>query len=281
MLILKQLARDYNITQIELAKILNTQQSEVSKMINGLREISREHLDRLEAHFGKEVIARYDVTEEQFDAWRSRYARPFTGQILSADIVEEIKEEATEEAKAELLEAESIPVLPAEIATKIGCDVRVYLEENGDELESINPSQLLKRAHLAEKVLKASMMPTFVPDDIVFVRFLQDPTMIIDGETYYIDLKTRPTMIRKVKIEGNTLRLVAQNPSYADIVTTFDDVNNIASIVGLLRMTFADLYSDVDATRRKKDAQIDNLITQHGEALKSISELIAVIKNKN
>ena len=36
----------------------------------------------------------------------------------------------------------------------------------------------------------------------------------------------------------------------------------------------------IEAVRRKKDSQIDKLIKQNGDALKSISDLISVIKSK-
>lgn len=281
MLILKQLAKDYNVTQNELAKILCTDQSQVSKMMNGLREIKGEHISLLEAYFGKEVIARYDVTEEQFDAWRSRFARPFTGQILSADIVEEIEEKAAEEAKAELLETESIPILPADVANKPCINIREYIQKNEDELERINPSKILQPADLAEKILGMSMYPDFIPGDIVFPQYIGDVAKIIDGNTYYFDLKSRPTMIRKVKIEGDKLRLIALHPEYGDIITTRDDIFNVGRIVGLLRTTFGSHYADIEALRERKDKQIEILIAQNHEALRSISDLVAVIKDKH
>lgn len=185
-----------------------------------------------------------------------------------------------EEAKAEIIEAESIPMLPTEISNKVGCDIKAFIEENGNELEGINPSQLLNGADLAEKVLKASMMPTFVPDDIVFVTFLKDKYTIVDGDMYYFALKSKPTMIRKVKIEGNNIRLIAQNPTYGDIITTFDDVRNVAKIVGLLRMTFADFYSEMEEMRRQKEEQINKLIEQNKKSGEREDRLIALLEKK-
>lgn len=192
----------------------------------------------------------------------------------------EYTQDIIEEAKAEIIEAESIPMLPTEISNKVGCDIKAFIEENGDELEGINPSQLLNGADLAEKVLKASMMPTFVPDDIVFVTFLKDKYTIVDGDMYYFALKSKPTMIRKVKIEGNNIRLIAQNPTYGDIITTFDDVRNVAKIVGLLRMTFADFYSEMEEMRRQKEEQINKLIEQNKQSGEREDRLIALLEKK-
>lgn len=263
----KQFMFDKSLTQNHLSKIMGESQSVVSLLANGHRKPLKKHLDALVAEFGAETIEKYILPDDAYAPRRTM------ATIVPYEVVEEVK--------AEVIEAESIPVLPPDVAAKIGCDVRAYVEENGDELESINPSQLLRKADVAERVLKASMMPTFIPDDIVFVRFLQDKTMIVDGETYYIDLKTRPTMIRKVKVEGDTLRLVAQHPDYDDIITTFDDVQNIARIIGLLRMTFADLYSEVEAVRRKKEEQIDKLIQQLGQSGEREDRLISIIEQKH
>lgn len=267
MIHLKQLVRDNALTQNALGEILAEPQSVISLLINSKRPLLDRHIEALINHFGADEIAKYTIPD---DAYAPKQT---TATIASFEVIEE--------AKAEIIEAESIPVLPPEVASKIGCDIQEYVRENGDELESINPSQLLSKADLAEKVLKASMMPTFMPDDIVFVRFLPKETKIIDGNTYYLDLKSHPTMIRKVKIEGDRLRLVAQHPDYADIIITPGDIINVARIVGLLRMTFADYYAEVDAIRKRKDEQIDELIKQIDKSGERESRLISIIEQKH
>lgn len=179
--------------------------------------------------------------------------------IVPAEVVEEIKEEVAQE----VAQAESVPILSEDLTTATDINIRSYIEENGDELERINPSQMLQQADLAEKVMRASMLPTFAPGDIVFIRFMKDKAKLIDGDTYYFDLKSLPTMIRKVKIEGEKLRLIAQNPNFGDIITTRADIVSVAKIVGLLRMTFTDFYSDIDEARKQKEAQISNMIESH------------------
>ena len=272
MLILKQLARDYNITQAELANILNVRQPDVSRMMSGLREIRPEHIALLEQRFGKDVVAAYDLSNEEYDAWRNRASKAIQATIIPAEVVEAVK--------TDVEEAESIPILSEDLSTATDLDIRAYLDENGGELERINPSQMLQRADLAEKVIKTSMLPTFAPGDIVFVRFMRDKAKLVDGDTYYFDLKSRPTMIRKVKIEGDKLRLVALNPDYGDIVTDRNDIISVAKIIGLLRMTFADFYSDAEETRRRKDQQIENLIGQFEQWGARESRLIDIIEKR-
>lgn len=255
----RQLMFDKGLNQNDLAQIWGISQSLVSKVIRGERGIPSYYIDKLIEHFGENVINQYTTPDKPFE----RITTEAEVTILSPDTVEEI----CEETKKELAEVESFPMLPEEVSIKPNTNIREYIAENSSELEHVNPSQMLSRADMAERILRTSMMPTFQPDDIVFVRFLQDKMKIVDGDIYYIDSKNHPTMIRQVKFaEDGRLRLIAQNPQYGDILMDRNDVLNIASIVGLLRMNFSDQYSEIEAVRRKKEAQVDNLIQQMDKA---------------
>ena len=194
--------------------------------------------------------------------------------VIPAEVVEEIRREVKEE--------ETVPIVPNEIASKAETDIKKYVNDNAGELEVFDPRTMTVTVDVAERVHTTSMLPTFVPGDIVFIRFLKDKTKIIDGRTYYFDTKTRPTMIRIVKLlPDGGLRLIAQNPRFGDIVTTFDDILNIAEIKGLYREQFSDQFAEIEQVRRQKDHQIDavlkqsiDLIEQNGQALKIIQYLI-------
>ena len=260
MIDLKKLMFDKRLSQTKLGEILKIKQPEVSKLINGRRDIKQEHIDLLAAYYGQNTIESYIVSEEVKEVFCAPQARQIQASIIPAEVVEEVK--------AEIEEAESVPIVPEEP----GFNIKEYIEKNEDELERINPSKLLQGAELAEKILGASMLPTFAPGDIVFARFLPDKNHLIDGKTYYFDLKNRPTMIRTVKIEGDTLRLVALHPNFGDVIIHKNDVLNVAKIIGLLRMTFGDQYSEIEAIRTKKDQQIERLIEHIGHSMAEISK---------
>ena len=269
MLMLKLLAVSQKCNQEDIAAILKTQQSEVSKMMNGHRKITDEHIDLLIEHFGKEVVDAYIVDDDVVDMTRTPQVKQIQASIVSAEIIEEAKEEGKEELRTEL----SIPVISPEMSTKTGFNIAKYIKENESELEQINPSELMKGANAAERVLTTSMLPTFTPEDIVFVKILHDKDKIIDGATYYFNLQSRPTMIRKAKIEPNgKLRLVAKNRDFGEIIIDRADVLNVAKIVGLLRMTFTDQYDEIEALRAKKEQQVDNLIEHLSTAMQEISK---------
>lgn len=252
---IKRLMFDRSITQRVMAEIIGCHQSEVSFFVSGKRKLGARHINALISYFGKDVIDAYTIPDTPFQG------TPQTAEvtILSNSTVDEIRKDIEEE----ILEVESFPILPEEVTTKPNLDIREYLEESGGELERINPSQMLQHADMAERILRTSMLPTFQPDDIVFVRFLQDKMKIVDGDTYYIDSKNRPTMIRQVKFESdNRLRLIAKNEQFGDIIMDRSDILNIAVIVGLLRMNFSDQYTELESLRRAKDAKIDEVNTQ-------------------
>lgn len=189
--------------------------------------------------------------------------------MYPAEVVEEIKAEVVEEMKEEM----AIPIISREIANTPNTDIKKYIRDKSDELKRIYINDLAEGAKVAECVESTSMWPTFQPGDWVFIRFI-DKDSIIDGKTYYFDLNTLPTMIRKVKIEGDKLRLIAKNPTFGDIVIGHSEVNNIAKIVGMFRSYFGDQYDEIEEVRRKKDEQVNTLIEQNGKALQIIEDLI-------
>lgn len=258
----KQLMFDKGLNQSDLAQIWGISQSLVSKVIRGERGVPVYYIDKLVERFGEDVINQYTTPDKPFEG----ITQTAEITILSPDTVEEMRQEVREEIE----EVESFPVLPEDVTTSPNTDILKYVEENGSELETINPSQLLNDAKVdvAERIKRTSMLPTFQPEDTVFIRFIKDKMKIVDGETYYLDCKNRPTMIRLVKFEPDgKLRLIAKNSQYGDIVIDRTDIINIGVVVALFRMTFGDQYSELEALRRekdqereKKDSQIDKML---------------------
>lgn len=275
----KQLMFDKGLNQSDLAQIWGISQSLVSKVIRGERGIPGYYIDKLVEHFGEDVINQYTTPDKPFE----RITQTAEVTLLTPEVVEEIKEEVREEIE----EVESFPVLPEDVTTSPNTDVLKYVEENGSELETINPNQLLlgAKVDVAERIKRTSMLPTFQPEDTVFIRFIKDKMKIVDGETYYLDCKNRPTMIRLVKFEPDgKLRLIAKNSQYGDIVIERSDVINIGVVVALFRMTFGDQYSELEALRRekdtereKKDSQIDKMLEMMDKQAEQQNKLIDYI----
>ena len=260
---IKRLIFDKSLNQRTLAQILGCQQSEVSLFANRKRSMSETQVEALVAHFGEEVVKAYTIPD-----------KPFEGIIKDAQVTL-LDPTTVAEMKEDILEEEAIPMLPSEIATEPEQDIRAYIESSGSELERVNPSQLLRHADVAEKILHTSMFPTFQPEDIVFVRFIPHSMQIVDGNTYYIDSKTYPTLIRRVKLEGSShLRLIAQNKQFADIIMPRTDINNLGAIVGLLRMNFGNQYDEMEELRAKKDSHLERMMEMLERSAEQQSKLI-------
>lgn len=215
------LMKEQGVTIASLAATINESVDYIRSCGN---KLCPHHILLLQGRFGDEVVDRY-----------AKYSN-----VMEVEIIE------------------SFPVLPEEVTTSPNTDIVKYVEENGSELETINPNQLLNDAKVdvAERIKRTSMLPTFQPDDTVFIRFIKDKMKIVDGETYYLDCKNRPTMIRLVKFEPDgKLRLIAKNSQYGDILIERTDIINIGVVVALFRMTFGDQYSELEALRREKDAE--------------------------
>lgn len=197
------------------------------------------HIIKLQTHYGDAVVDKY-----------TKYAKPVEAEII-----------------------ESFPVLPEAVAIKPNTDLKEYIEEYSSELEQVNPGQLLRSANMAERILRNSMYPTFVPGDIVFVQFLDEESKMNDGEIYYIKSRTRTSMIRQVKFEeGGKIRLIAQNERYADVIMPRCDIINVGTVVGMLRLTFGDQYSEMENLRRTKEEQLNRFIYMQGEMIAEIRE---------
>mgnify|MGYP003556761160 CR=1 FL=1 len=275
----KQFMFDKGLNQSDLAQIWGISQSLVSKVVRGERGVPEYYIEKIIEHFGEDVINKYTLPAEAYKP--QTHTAEVT--ILTPEVVEEIKEEVREDIE----EVESFPVLPEDVTTSPNTDVLKFVEENGSELETINPSQLLNDAKVdvAERIKRTSMLPTFQPEDTVFIRFIKDKMKIVDGETYYLDCKNRPTMIRLVKFEPDgKLRLIAKNSQYGDIIIERTDIINIGVVVALFRMTFGDQYSELEALRRekdaereKKDSQIDKMLEMMDKQAEQQNKLIDYI----
>lgn len=273
---LKQLMFDRGINQTSLAEILGVTQPTVSKLIKGVQDFQKYQLDALEKYFGEDVLKAYIIP----DSVAKPISHEATVTIFDNETIADIRKDVREEIE----EIESFPVLPEDVSTSPNTDVLKYVEENGSELETINPSQLLNDAKVdvAERIKRTSMLPTYQPEDTVFIRFIKDKMKIVDGETYYLDCKNRPTMIRLVKFEPDgKLRLIAKNSLYGDIIIERTDIINIGVVVALFRMTFGDQYSEIEAIRRhnedmalKREKQMERMLDMMQAQSEQQSKLI-------
>lgn len=267
MLNLRKLAKDRWLTQNDICKILGVTQSRVSTLMNYPERIRPEIVEKLIAHFGEDIVKQY-MTADDTDVYASGASASVDPEIVE-EIVEEAKELGREEVHQEIKDkievVESFLIVPEAVNAEPNANIEEVIEEDGTELEAISPNFLLSdmKVSVAEQIKGTSMLPTFQPNDWVFIRFLKDTMKIVSGKTYYLKCRNRPTMIRRVKFEGeDKLRLIAKNSEYDDIVIYRSDIINIGNVVALFRMTFGDQYSELEELRREKEAEREKKDTQ-------------------
>jgi len=93
MIDLKALMADNSISQREMADIMGTNQSEVSKIANGRRTMLRKHLQGLIDFFGEEQINRYTNPEELPQEMPRREDAQLYGPKRADDLLYAITEE--------------------------------------------------------------------------------------------------------------------------------------------------------------------------------------------
>lgn len=176
-----------------------------------------------------------------------------------------------EEVVAEEVSIECIPIAASSVTAVRGVDIQEYVEQNADELEHLDLTKFVKDVDHAEWVTDMSMYPTLKPNDAVIIKWLPEKT-VVDGKMYYFNTENWPTMVRIVKIEGDKLRLIAENPNFGDIVINRTDIIRVGKVLCMFRKNFGDYFGEVEAIRRKKDEQIGQLIGHLGDSMIEISK---------
>lgn len=238
------IAQSQNITLHDIATIIG---ENVTYIEDCKGKLYPRHIMKLQDRFGDAVVDRY-----------AKYTKSVDVEVV-----------------------EAFPVVTEAVNADPNTSIEKVIEEDGAELEHINPNHLLRnlKVDAAELVKSTSMLPTYQPNDWVFVKLIKDKLKITDGNIYYINCRNRPTMIRLVKFEGaDKLRLIAQNSRYGDIVINREDIIDIGTCEALFRMTFGDQYSELETLRRQKDMQIEERNTQINGFIDMQREMIAEIR---
>lgn len=84
------------------------------------------------------------------------------------------------------------------------------------------------RYDAALRVEGDSMMPRYLPNDLVFIRYRDD---VLDGQVAAVAIEDT-VVLKKVYHIKNGVTLISENPAYPPMIYTSDDVSNL-HIVGL------------------------------------------------
>lgn len=205
MIDLSRLAFDKGLGQIELGKILKVAQSQVSLMMNGRRDIKQSHIDLLIKEFGEDVIKHYVVPDEVAEAFQKPQIRQVQASIISAEVIEEIKNEV----RQEILATEQPIIIPDSIARKPNLDVLEWVESEENVTEhsrnAFNIADILTKTKFIVRTNNNAMAPTLFQNELVFMKPMHHDALITDGDIYGIDTKGRGLLIRKLYDKGDCI----------------------------------------------------------------------------
>ena len=264
----KQLMRDRDLTQTQLAEIMGVNQSVISKFVIGKREPLSHHIEALEKFFGKDVVDSYKIDIHPIPPTTVEASVTFYEQKTVDTLREEIKAEC------------SIPIVSNTILSQRSIDLYQYVQTKGSELSSIDPYSLVDGAEFAMEILKDSMTPDFTTGDIVFLQFLPKDAKLHSGGIYFIDTPAYAGLIRDVFIDGNIMTLKARNPKYGDIILdTNVDTYRAANIIGFFRKNFNSSYAYLRNIYDKKDEQVHRMMELAERQAEQQSKLIDLLTN--
>lgn len=278
MLSIKRLLFESGKTQSEIGDVIGLPQSAVSNMANGFRQVRKEHIAKLRAAFGDELIDRCIVPDEEFDAHAG--ARTVQATIIPSSVVDDIKAELSQ-ANAEDAVAIAEPVIvPPSIMQRPETDAKEWVESreaqaNADRLQIAG---ILKATDMVWKVEDEAMRPTLFQGEFVLIKEMDDNAEIVDGRVYAIDTKYHGNLIRRVYDEGDSYRLEPINKDgYSSVSINKDGGYNRRYRILCHLSTEISILPDVDEERRRQDRLIDEVSRAGGR----VDRLIDLLEKKN
>ncbi|MFV0289582.1 MAG: helix-turn-helix transcriptional regulator [Mangrovibacterium sp.] len=189
---LKRLRKDFNLTQKELAEVLEVQQPFLSRIENGLDTIPRAFFDKLKQNFGLSDLSNYEIT-----------VLPSSYRRLRGDLS---------------MENQSVPIYEMEATAGIAS---IFTSNS-----TVRPADYLMIPNLtkADGALFArgdSMYPLIKNGDLVVYKMVNLlPDLLIWGEMYilYFDFDGEEMLTIKYVQQGSTpdkILLVSQNQHHA------------------------------------------------------------------
>lgn len=254
MLCIKELMAEKGVTQLQMGEILGMKQPSVSLLVRGGLAMKVEHIDKLIAHFGKEVIDAYTVPDT---------SRQIPPQVTEAEVTF-YEPKVVEEVKEEILEAEAIPYVTKDQVQARNVNIRKLIKDAPDNLHRRTLSDLFGEVDYIQRVITSEMDPLFHSGDFLFIRFLPDDAKLVSGAIYIMDTRTYGTMVRQVYVDGDTYLLKALNPEYEELHVARKDIYSVGLVVNMVRSDFnvPPASADLNAIIEQKDMQINELIAE-------------------
>ena len=100
------------------------------------------------------------------------------------------------------------------------------------------PKFRLAKPDFLIEVAGESMIPTFLPGDVIAARIISDKSFVQWNRPHLIATREQGMMIKRIKPgqKPDTLKMVSDNPEYDPFEVPKSDITGLALIVGLIRL---------------------------------------------
>lgn len=283
MLMLKRLLRSEKMSQKDLAAQLGIDEASMSLIVNGRRDLSIEMRKAIDALFGADKVAQFDIqpitqpTQVQATIYPSGVIDDLREELRSE--YSQPKAEDVEVAEGDTVSIAEPVIVPPAIMQRPKTDSKEWVESreaqaNADRLQIAG---ILKATDMVWKVEDEAMQPTLFQGEYVLIKEMDDEARIIDGRVYAIDTKYHGNLIRRVYDDGDNYRLDPINKDGFSSVTISKDggFNRRYRILCHLS-TEISILPDVEEERRRQD----RLIEEVGRAGNRVDRLIDLLEKK-
>lgn len=294
MINLRKLAKAHGLRQREVAEIIKTDQSVVSLIINGHRRLNEDQVELLRQRFGDEELAKYDgegqmlkpqstnsVSVGSVSGNGNNFVAGNNNQVGAAP------EPRVEDA--EIIETlEAIPIVSLEQAKAPDFDVKRHVFGKSNEIERKNFNEwfvtIIKQVGLFDvvsPVVSDRMMPTYMPNDRIFSKYLLHATndTYIEQGIYLLDTDSGNILCNVRDLDNGSLELTFDNSrKYRPRIIKKKDVKSIAQVVMTLRFgTMAFDVMDIAQLQQQmevKDEQYRLLMEQYNKTGDRVNRVI-------
>lgn len=274
------------LTQKELVNKLGSQQSSVSKMLNGSYPIGKNMLFRIKEALGinpqwlQYGIGDMLISKSPAPAIHQVNNGTNNGSMMCANNIfgNNIQGCPTH---TEMEEVEAIPYVDTALVSKRNYDIRKAINNDDELLKQKTINELFSPISYMQKMVDDSMQNEIRQGDIIFVKFLPMDANIVSGKIYLIDTNSYGTLVRQVYVNEESFTLHAFNPAYEDIEVKRDDIFNFGRVVHSLRSSFLvpdETISILARESAKQVSQLMDIIQKQNTQQEKLMDII--LKNK-
>lgn len=184
---LKSLRKEFNMTQVELAKALNVAQNTVCNWENGKRSLDDSTMQQIADYFG--VSVDYLLGREDTPSGPPPPSTPGS---------------------------EWIPV-----RGRVAAGTPIEMVEDIQDYEEISKEMVAKGEHIALKIKGDSMEPIICDGDVVIVRLQPD---VESGKIAVVTVNGDDATVKRIKKRPEGLLLIPNNQSYDPMFYSNEDI---------------------------------------------------------